>query len=183
MGMKWFCAAVTLSEESPEDRAADTLEAAGFNVYLPLQFHRATTGSKKPAVTVSLRFSRYIFIQMDTDLDHHSRVAGLKGINLLCTHDEAKTPMPLFRGEMDALRKVERRERAEMASKRTVAAPDMPLGSKVRIHRHATFAGQVGTLMSVVDGVAWVSVGGFAVMLNPLDIKPVAPTTQKRFAA
>lgn len=82
---QWFAAH---TQPQKEVVAQKNLLAQGFEVYLP-QYKRTRRHARKVETILSPLFPRYIFVELDLDLDRWRSINGTRGISyLLMTNDK-----------------------------------------------------------------------------------------------
>lgn len=176
MSKAWY---VGLTKDQQELKAAAELRAQGYVVYLPKIHTRHQDGRKIEART-TLRFTGYIFIAFDLQLEQHGPISNTRGMDgsdgsaLICSG--GGIPLALPPGIIETLRTIEDDELARaVARKKPQPRKDLVPGDLVQIagdRGHPAF-GQRGSYLGAEKG--WASVlGGIAVWKVPeVDLKKI----------
>jgi transcription antitermination factor NusG len=145
-------------------RAAAELRAQGYLVYLPKIHYRHQDGRKIEART-TLRFTGYIFIQFDADLEEGGPISNTRGMD---SSDGSailggNKPVPIKAGIIEVLRQIEDEEYTRaVARKKPRPRTDLTPGDWVEINdpndafhgKRGTYLGSVKTRATVLLGIA-----------------------------
>lgn len=158
---------VGMTKDQQELRAAAELREQGYVVYLPKIYYRHQDGRKIEA-RAALRFTGYIFITFDLQLEEHGPISNTRGMDgsdgsaLIC--DGTRKPIALPSGIIERLRQIEDEEffRA-IARKKPKPRLDLVPGDMVSIAcdphhaahgRKGRFIGSEGGWAEVLEGWA-----------------------------
>lgn len=183
MSKAWY---VGLTKDQQELKAAAELRAQGYVVYLPKIHTRHQEGRKIEART-TLRFTGYIFIAFDLQLEQHSPISNTRGMDgsdgaaLISNwegdgEDRKRVPVPLPRGIIEALRSIEDDELARaVARKKPLPRKDLMPGDQVQISgdRNHPAYGRRGHLLGVERMIASVLEGMAVWKVPEADLKKI----------
>ena len=120
-----------------ETIAQDNLTRQGYQVYLPL-ISRYKQRARKLFQTVEPLFSRYLFIQLDTEVDNWSPIRSTLGVANIVRFGQIPAPVPF-----DLINELKARENNQDAH-RFIDLANLKKGDEVRINAGAMagYAGQ-----------------------------------------
>lgn len=169
-GKRWY---VVQTKPGQEYRAAKELRNQSFGVYVAKTYRRQRMDGKRVHPVASLRFTSYIFVAFDPDLEEHGPISNTRGVaHLMCTHSGEPHPIP--DRIIEALRGCADEELADCTKRsRPSEASKLRPGAQVRLKTSDLFRGRTGQVLAVERGVVHVLCGMMVLSPQEVDVEVV----------
>ena len=98
---RWY---VVHTQTNKESKAALHLQRQGFEIYLP-RYLRVVNHARTARTVVRPLFQRYLFVQLNTEIERWRSINGTFGVSYVITSGEH--PLPTPKGMVEAIRQRE----------------------------------------------------------------------------